>query len=490
MTPVTKVLVANRGEIAIRVCRTLRALRIPSVVVYSEADRGAPHTQAGDESVLLGPAEPAQSYLHVDRILAAARVTGANAIHPGYGFLAENAAFARACATAGVVFIGPSPESMERLGSKSKAREAAIRLDIPVVPGVEDVPDASRARKEAARIGYPVLLKAASGGGGRGMRRVAAAEEMDAAFESGRREAEGAFGDGRLLLEKLVHPARHIEVQILADGRDAIALGERECSLQRRYQKIVEESPSPAVDRATRSKLEKAAITLAKDARYSGAGTVEFLLGPDGGFYFLEVNTRLQVEHPVTEARFGLDLVRAQIEIAAGDALPRRPDPKGHAIEVRLNAEDPYHGFIPQSGPVSLLAWPSGDGLRVDAGIAEGHPVHAHYDSLLAKVIAHGKDRSEARARLIEALRGLALLGIRTNQGFLLDVIESDVFASGETYTHTIESSKWPPPEDVPDEALLAAALALEAPRATAAGGRRDADRWSPWRLLGAWGRA
>jgi acetyl/propionyl-CoA carboxylase alpha subunit len=489
VTPITKVLVANRGEIAIRVCRTLRAMQIPSVVVYSEADRGAPHTQAGDESVLLGPAEPAQSYLHVDRILAAASATGANAIHPGYGFLAENAAFARACAAASVVFIGPSPESMERLGSKSKAREAAIRLNIPVVPGVEDVPDAARARKEAARIGYPVLLKAASGGGGRGMRRVIAAEEMDAAFESGRREAEGAFGDGRLLLEKLVHPARHIEVQILADGRDAIALGERECSLQRRYQKIVEESPSSAVDPATRSKLERAAIALAKDARYSGAGTVEFLLGAVGGFYFLEVNTRLQVEHPVTEARFGLDLVRAQIEIAAGGALPRRPDPKGHAIEVRLNAEDPYHGFIPQSGPISLLAWPAGDGLRVDAGIAEGHPVHAHYDSLLAKVIAHGKDRSEARARLIEALRGLALLGIRTNQGFLLDVIESDAFGSGETFTHTIESSKWPPPEDVPDEALLAAALASEAPRAPT-GGRRDADRWSPWQLLGAWGRA
>jgi acetyl/propionyl-CoA carboxylase alpha subunit len=322
------------------------------------------------------------------------------------------------------------------------------------------------------------------------MRRVASAEEMDAAFESGRREAEGAFGDGRLLLEKLVHPARHIEVQILADGRDAIALGERECSLQRRYQKIVEESPSQAVDQATRSKLEKAAITLAKDACYSGAGTVEFLLGPDGAFYFLEVNTRLQVEHPVTEARFGLDLVRAQIEIAAGGNLPKRPEPKGHAIEVRLNAEDPYHGFIPQSGPISLLAWPSADGLRVDAGIAEGHPVHAHYDSLLAKVIAHGKDRAQARARLIEALQGLALLGIRTNQGFLLDVLESDTFASGETYTHTIESQKWPPPGDVPDEALLAAALALEAPRATELRGRRDADRWSPWRLLGAWGRA
>jgi acetyl/propionyl-CoA carboxylase alpha subunit len=323
VTPITKVLVANRGEIAIRICRTLRAMGIPSVVVHSEADKGAPHTRAGDESVLLGAAEPAQSYLNVDRILAAARSTGANAIHPGYGFLAENAAFARACAAAGVTFIGPSPESMERLGSKAKAREAAIRLKISVVPGVEDVPDAARARKEADRIGYPVLLKAASGGGGRGMRRVANAEEMGGAFESGHREAEASFGDGRLLLEKLVHPARHIEVQILGDGQDAIALGERECSLQRRYQKIVEESPSSAVTPATRAKLEGAAITLARDAKYSGAGTVEFLLGPDGAFYFLEVNTRLQVEHPVTEARFGLDLVRAQIEIAAGGKLPK-----------------------------------------------------------------------------------------------------------------------------------------------------------------------
>ena len=489
MTPITKVLVANRGEIAIRVCRTLRAMEIPSVVVYSEADRGAPHTQAGDESVLLGPAEPAQSYLHVDRILAAARATGANAIHPGYGFLAENAAFARACAVAGVVFIGPSPESMERLGSKTKAREAAIRLKISVVPGVENVPDAARARKEAERIGYPVLLKAASGGGGRGMRRVAAGEEMDAAFESGRREAEGAFGDGRLLLEKLVHPARHIEVQILADGRDAIALGERECSLQRRYQKIVEESPSSAVDQATRSKLEKAAITLAKDARYSGAGTVEFLLGPDGGFYFLEVNTRLQVEHPVTEARFGLDLVRAQIEIAAGNGLPRVPRPEGHAIEARLNAESPYSGFLPQTGKVLLLEWPTGEGVRVDAGIAAGGTVHVHYDSLLAKVIAHGRDRGEARARLLAALRRLTLLGVTTNQGFLIDLLEDRAFQDAETYTRTIESRSWPAPSGIPDEVLLAAAIALAAPRAAREGERDDADRYSPWRALGGWGR-
>jgi acetyl/propionyl-CoA carboxylase alpha subunit len=323
------------------------------------------------------------------------------------------------------------------------------------------------------------------------MRVIRAPGELDEGLAAARREAAASFGDDRLLLERYLERPRHVEVQVLADAHGHVVhLGERECSVQRRHQKLIEESPSPAVSEALRASMGEAALRLVGAARYQGVGTVEFLLDGGGAFFFLEVNARLQVEHPVTEARFGLDLVRAQIEIAAGGQLPKRPEPKGHAIEVRLNAEDPYHGFIPQSGPISLLAWPSGDGLRVDAGIAEGHPVHAHYDSLLAKVIAHGKDRAEARARLMEGLQGLALLGIRTNQGFLLDVLQSDAFASGETYTHTIESQKWPPPGDVPDEALLAAALALEAPRATELRGRRDADRWSPWRLLGAWGRA
>jgi len=484
-----KILVANRGEIAVRVCRTLREMGILSVTVYSDADRDAPHARAGDESVRIGPAPASESYLEAGRILDAARKTGCDALHPGYGFLSESAVFAQACADRGVTFIGPSPGSMERLGNKASARKAATRLGVPVVLGAEEIPTIERARAEADRIGYPVLLKAAGGGGGRGMRRVANSGELAAAFDGAGREAAAAFGDGTLFLEKLVHPARHIEVQILGDGKAAIALGERECSLQRRYQKLIEESPSSAVTPKIREGLERAAVLLARDAGYAGAGTAEFLLGPDGSFYFLEVNARLQVEHPVTEVRFGLDLVRAQIEIAAGGSVPSRPAPRGHAIEARLNAEDPYRGFLPQTGAVLLLGWPGGDGIRVDAGIAEGSTIHAHYDSLLAKVIAYGKDREEARMRLLGALRELALLGVRTNQGFLIDLLASDAFASGETYTHTVESASWPAPSEVPDEVLLAAALASASAGAIAGPGRRDRDRYSPWLRLGSWGR-
>jgi len=484
-----KILVANRGEIAVRIFRTLRAMAIRSVAVYSEADRGSLHARAADESVVIGPAAAAESYLNGPRILEAARSAGADAIHPGYGFLSERAAFARECREAGIAFIGPSPESMERLGDKASARRTAIRLGIPVVPGVEGVATAERARAEAERIGYPVLLKAVGGGGGRGMRAVSSAEELTAAFEGARRESEAAFGDGRLFLEKRIDPARHVEVQILANGSDAVALGERECSLQRRYQKVIEESPSPAVNAKTREAMERAAVALAREAEYSGAGTVEFLLGSDGSFYFLEVNARLQVEHPVTEARLGLDLVRAQIEIAAGGGLPRSPRPAGHAIEARLNAESPYSGFLPQTGRVVLLEWPAGEGLRVDAGIGQGGTVHVHYDSLLAKVIAHGRDREEARARLLAALKSLTLLGVTTNQAFLIDLLEDGAFRSGETFTRTIESREWPAPSSLPNEAILAAAVALAARRAARGGEREDADRYSPWQALGGWGR-
>ena len=484
-----KVLVANRGEIALRVCRTLREIGIPSVTIYSDADRNAPHARAGDESIRIGPAPAHESYLNAERILETARRTDCDALHPGYGFLAESSAFAKACRASGITFIGPSPESMERLGNKASARKAAVRLGIPVIPGAEDVPTVERARKEAGRIGYPVLLKAAAGGGGRGMRNVATADELAHAFEGARREAEAAFGDGTLFLEKFVHPARHVEVQILGDGRDAIALGERECSLQRRYQKLIEESPSPAVTKLIREGLERAAVALARDAGYAGAATAEFLLGPDGAFYFLEVNARLQVEHPVTEARFGLDLVHAQLTIAAGGALPRLGAPQGHAIEARLNAEDPYVGFLPQTGTVLLLEWPAGDGIRIDSGIEEGGVIHAHYDSLLAKVIAHGRDREEAMTTLLGALRRLALLGVKTNQSFLIDLVEAPFFRSGETYTQSVESTAWAPPE-LPEEALLAAAVAASEPASPRGAGRRDLDRYSPWTRLGSWGRS
>jgi acetyl/propionyl-CoA carboxylase alpha subunit len=488
--PFRKVLVANRGEIAIRICRTLRAMEIPSVVVVSDADRGAPHARAGDETVRIGPAAPSESYLNAPALLEAARKTGAEAIHPGYGFLSQSAAFARACAEAGLVFIGPSPESMERLGDKVASRRAAEGCGVPIVPGAEGIADVDRARAEAKRIGYPVLLKATGGGGGRGMRRVDSEAELADAFESARREAKSAFADERLFLEKLIDPARHVEVQILGDGTDAIALGERECSLQRRYQKVVEESPSVAVDPPLRSALEEAAVRLARDARYSGAATVEFLLRPDRAFFFLEVNTRLQVEHPVTEMRYGLDLVRAQIEIAGGGPLPRVGPPRGHAIEARLNAEDPIRGYLPQTGTVLFLEWGTAEGVRVDAGIAEGQPIHAHYDSLLAKIIAHGATREEARARLLAALRGTALLGVVTNQAFLVDLLEDPMFVGGATFTRTLESRDVTPTAEAPAEAILAAATALLAPAERGVNGRDDIDRYSPWRRLGAWGRA
>ena len=486
-----KVLVANRGEIAIRVCRTLKAMSIPSVAVYSDADRGSPHVRAAGESVRIGPPAPEDSYLNMSAILDAAKGTGADAIHPGYGFLSQSAAFARACGEAGVAFIGPTPEAMERLGDKESSRRSAVRCGVPVIPGAEDVPDAARALVEANRIGFPVLLKAAGGGGGRGMRRVPSAKALAESFESASREAKAAFGNGRIFVEKLVHPARHVEIQILGDGRDAVAFGERECSLQRRYQKVVEESPSPAVTPKLRAAMEDAAIALARDARYAGAATVEFLLGADGDFYFLEVNTRLQVEHPVTEMRFGIDLVRAQVEIAAGGPLPKPAKPSGHAIEARLNAEDPFQAFLPQSGAILALLWPGGEGIRVDAGIAAGQTIQTHYDSLMAKVVTHGATREEARARLRAALSELALLGVRTNQRFLLDVLDDDAFRTGATYTDTLESKTWPPPEGVPDEALVAAGVALLAPRDTLAGAgeREDLDRYSPWLSLGAWGR-
>ncbi|MCW5890070.1 MAG: ATP-grasp domain-containing protein [bacterium] len=441
MPPVTKVLVANRGEIARRVLRTLRAMGIAGVAVYSDADAGAPHVAEADEAVRIGPAPARESYLVADRLLDAARRTGADAVHPGYGFLAENADFAQACADTGLTFIGPTPAAIRAMGSKIEAKRIMAKAGVPVVPGAEG--DDAALVKAAATVGFPVLVKASAGGGGKGMRVVRAADALPAALAAARREAEHAFGDGTLLLERYVDSPRHVEVQIFGDAHGtAIHLFERECSIQRRHQKVLEEAPSPAVDAALRARLGEAAVTAARAIGYVGAGTVEFILAPDGAFYFLEVNTRLQVEHPVTECVTGLDLVRLQIEVARGEPLRVRPETlriDGHAIEARLYAEDAAHDFLPASGRVTLWSAPDVPGVRWDVGVAVGSEVGVHYDPMLAKVIAHGADRAEAIARLEAALRRLGVAGLTTNRDFLLAVLRHSAFAAGALDTHFVE---------------------------------------------------
>jgi acetyl/propionyl-CoA carboxylase alpha subunit len=479
-----KVLVANRGEIACRILHTLREMNIPSVAVCSEIDEGAPHTMLADETVTIGGD---YSYLEFDAVIGAARSTGATAIHPGYGFLSQNATFAEACAEAGLVFIGPSPHSTRLLGDKRSSRETAQELGVSVIPGEQAVNDADTAKRAANEIGYPILLKAAGGGGGKGMRLVREDAEIISSFEAAAREAKSAFADDRLLVEKYIDPARHVEVQILGDGKNAVALGERECSLQRRYQKIIEESPSPGIDDTIRTALQNDAVRLAEAAKYASAGTVEFLVGPDGQHYFLEVNTRLQVEHPVTEWRTGMDIVRAQIEIAHGGPLPAPPSFHGHAIEARLNAEDPWNGFLPASGKVLMLEWPSQPWLRIDTGIREGQTVLPVYDPLLAKLIVWAPEREMARCRLIHALRAMVLLGLHTNQSFLIELLESDIFQTGQTFTTSVESRTWNAPE-TPDYVEAAAAQFMQSGVSSPGDGAGPAsrDQYSPWRTLGA----
>ncbi len=479
-----KVLVANRAEIACRILHTLREMNIPSVAVCSEIDIGAPHTVLADETVTIGGD---YSYLEFDAVIGAARATGATAIHPGYGFLSQNAAFAEACAESGLIFIGPSPASTRLLGDKRESRESALKLGIPVIPGEQTVNNADEARSAAKEIGYPILLKAAGGGGGKGMRLVREGKDIVASFEAAAREAKSAFADDRLLVEKYIDPARHVEVQILADGKNALALGERECSLQRRYQKIIEESPSPGINSATREALQKDAVRLAEAAKYSGAGTVEFLVGPENKYYFLEVNTRLQVEHPVTEWRTGIDLVRAQIEIAHGGPLPAPPSFRGHAIEARLNAEDPANGFLPASGKVMMLEWPSHPWLRIDTGIREGQQILPVYDPLLAKLVVWAPERETARRRLIRALQEMVILGLHTNQSFLIALLESDFFQTGQTYTTTVESQALAMPEP-PDYVKDAATQFLQngVPAMGDSSSQKSSDHFSPWRTLGA----
>ncbi|MBV9625408.1 MAG: acetyl-CoA carboxylase biotin carboxylase subunit [Acidobacteria bacterium] len=439
-----KILIANRGEIAVRVARACHELGIRAVAVYSEVDRAALHLLGADEAYLIGPAAASESYLNIERILEAAARSRAEAVHPGYGFLSENADFARACRAAGIKFIGPEPQSIAIMGSKTRARKRMEAAGVPVVPGspgaVSSLPEA---REAAARLGYPVMLKAAGGGGGKGMRLVAGEDELPSALESARSEAERAFGDREVYLEKAIVNPRHIEMQILADEHgNVVYLGERECSLQRRHQKVLEESPSPAANAEMRRRMGEVAVKAAEAVGYSNAGTIEFLAGAEGNFYFLEMNTRLQVEHPVSEQVSGLDLVHWQIRIASGEKLPfTQPDVslRGHAIECRVYAEDPDNDYIPSPGTITALNEPSGPGIRVDSGIYPGAKVPVEYDPLLAKLIAYGEDRRQAIGRLKRALGEYVVGGVRTNLPLFRRVLADADFLAGNTDTGLLE---------------------------------------------------
>ncbi len=435
MTTFSTILVANRGEIACRVMRTARALGYRTVAVYSEADADAPHVAMADRAVCIGPAPVGQSYLQMQAIIDAAKKSGADAIHPGYGFLSENSAFAQACADAGITFIGPPIRAIELMGSKRLSKIAMLEAQVPCVPGYEGA-DQSEATlmAEAKRIGFPVMLKASAGGGGRGMRMVREEGELLAMIRTAKSEAKNAFGSDELIIEKAVINPRHVEIQVFGDTHgNVIYLGERDCSIQRRHQKVVEEAPCPVMTPHLRRAMGEAAVNAAKAVDYTGAGTVEFLLDGEK-FYFLEMNTRLQVEHPVTEMVTGQDLVAWQIRVAAGEKLPLTQDEvklAGAAIEVRLYAEDPTNHFLPQTGPIHLWQPASGDGVRIDHGIASGGEVSPHYDPMLAKVIAYGDTREDARRRLIRALEDTALVGVTTNKRFLLAILRNETFASG-----------------------------------------------------------
>jgi acetyl-CoA carboxylase biotin carboxylase subunit len=440
--PIRRILVANRGEIAVRVMRTCKERGLPTVAVYSDVDRLAPHVQLADAAVALGPAPAAQSYLVIDKILAACKQTGADAVHPGYGFLSENEEFAEACGAAGITFIGPSAEAMRKMGSKTEARKTVAAAGTPIVPGDngptgDGFPTAAEALAAADRIGFPVLIKAAAGGGGKGMRLVASAHEFSAAFDGARREATAAFGDGTVYVEKAIERPRHIEIQVFGDTQgNLVHLGERDCSIQRRHQKVIEEAPSPVVSPELRARMGAAAVAAARAVKYVGAGTCEFLLGADGGFYFLEMNTRLQVEHPVTEMIYGLDLVAWQLDVAEGRPLPlaqheldaRR---RGHAIECRVYAEDPVK-FLPSPGKITHLRVPDGPYVRNDSGCYEGAEIPVHYDPMISKLVVWGEDRPRALARMRRALDEYVVRGIETNLPFHRRCVRHPAFAAGD----------------------------------------------------------
>jgi acetyl-CoA carboxylase biotin carboxylase subunit len=488
-----KILIANRGEIAVRIIATCREMGIRTVAVYSEADRDALHVLEADEAVCLGPAEPAESYLNMDRIMDAAGKTGAEAIHPGYGFLAENPAFAERCEKEGVVFIGPPSQAIRDLGDKTVARRIMMESAVPVIPGMmqpEANPDILA--REAERIGYPVIIKAAAGGGGKGMRIVRTPEAFREAAVSASSEAMSAFGNGDIYLEKYFDKARHVEFQILADKQgNVVHLLERECSIQRRHQKIIEETPSPALTQSLRAAMGRAAVAAAKAAGYVNAGTVEFLLDEAGKYYFLEVNTRLQVEHPITEMITGIDLVRQQIGIAAGNPLNFSQTDivgRGHAIECRIYAEDPMSAFLPSPGKIHFVKEPRGPGIRNDCGIYSGYTVPMDYDPILSKLIVHAENREDCIRRMIRALKSYVILGVLTPIPFLCDVISSEVFMKGETFTDFIDRyfNEWSP--QMADIDLVG--LAYVAHQLAGRGIRRDdaeteTEGLSPWVTLG-----
>ncbi|MEJ0078308.1 MAG: biotin carboxylase N-terminal domain-containing protein [Alphaproteobacteria bacterium] len=461
-------LIANRGEIARRIMRTARRMGLRTVAVYSDADRGALHVREADAAGRIGGAAPRESYLNIPAIIDAAKRTGADAVHPGYGFLAENAEFAEAVIATGLLWIGPSPTVIRQMGDKAEAKRIAAVAGVPIVPGGDATPEAAKS------VGYPLMIKAVAGGGGRGMRLVRAESELQAALDAARSEAEHAFGDGRLLLERALENARHIEVQIFADQHgNLIHLGERDCSVQRRHQKLIEESPSPAVDAALRERMGAAAVALARTVNYAGAGTVEFLLDADGNFYFMEMNTRLQVEHPVTEAITGIDLVEWQLRVAMGETFTRQQSDirfHGHAIEARLCAEDPARDFLPQAGRIAL--WRRADGVRTDHALETGADIPSHYDSMIAKVIAHAPTRDAARSQLANALDSTVLLGLRTNKAFLAAVLRDRGFATWGATTDFL--TRFAFAQAAPDARALGAAAMQLARRA-------GYGEWNSW---------
>jgi acetyl-CoA carboxylase biotin carboxylase subunit len=450
-----KILIANRGEIAVRVIRACREMGITSVAVFSDVDRAALHVRKSDEAYHIGPAAATESYLNITKILGVAKLAGADAIHPGYGFLSENSKFAQACADEGIKFIGPTAASMEMMGSKTRARQNMEKASVPFVPGTSRGLDShEQAEQVAAKIGYPVMLKAAAGGGGKGMRLVHKTEELRAALEAAKSEAQRAFGDSEVYIEKAIINPRHIEMQVLADEHGkTVYLGERECSIQRRHQKVLEESPSPIVDEEMRQRMGEIAVRVAQAANYTNAGTVEFLVDQDKNFYFLEMNTRLQVEHPVTELITGLDLVHLQIRIAAGERLPFTQEDvriRGHAIECRIYAEDPDNNYFPSPGKITLLLAPSGPGIRRDSGMYEGWTVPMDYDPLLAKLIGYGTDREQAISRLRRALNEYFVGGIKTNISLFRRIFSDSNFRAGKFDTGYLDRLLKSPPPEIP----------------------------------------